>query len=215
MTPADRKKASELHAKVRLFGVHAKPVVKESEKNKTANLLYLNRRRKPPVPVKYTKRIPSPLSFPYQSLRVKDGRDGDPGRDADENSIVSRVVQILKQENPYADEDALMERLLDKIIKDKRLDISHLRNSDQFIFGGTKYKISELMHGGSSGTGGGVTIETPSGDVDASNTVFIPTSEPLWVVSDGIQYFDGAGYTWSGASITMDIPPSQYIRDAI
>ncbi len=69
----------------------------------------------------------------------------------------------------------------------------------------TKVTIS----GGGAGT---TTVETPTGTVNSTNTAFTVTNEPLWVVSDGITYFDGAGYTYAALSITMDIPPSQYIR---
>ncbi len=60
--------------------------------------------------------------------------------------------------------------------------------------------------------GGGFTRETPLGDVNSVNTVFAVTEEPNYVVADGVTYFDGAGYTYSALTITMDIPPSQYIR---
>ena len=66
-----------------------------------------------------------------------------------------------------------------------------------------------------SGGGSGSTVETPTGDVDASNTTFTPTSEPSWVVADGITYFDGAGYSFSGGDIEMDLAPSDYIRAII
>lgn len=60
--------------------------------------------------------------------------------------------------------------------------------------------------------GAGDTVEIPAGTVNASNTVFTPTAEPKWVVADGVTYYDGAGYTWNGTTITMDIAPSIYIR---
>ena len=63
-----------------------------------------------------------------------------------------------------------------------------------------------------SGGGGGATIETPTGSVNASNTSFTVSAEPQYVVSDGITYFDGAGYTYSALTVTMTVPPSQYIR---
>lgn len=66
-----------------------------------------------------------------------------------------------------------------------------------------------------SASGSGITIETPTGTVNASNTTFTPTAEPLYVVADGIQYFDGAGYAWGGTDIVMDVPPSSYIRAVI
>ena len=64
-------------------------------------------------------------------------------------------------------------------------------------------------------TGGGVTVETPSGTVNASNTQFTPTSRPKWVVSDAGTYFEGAGYSWDGTHINMDVAPSAWIRDII
>lgn len=63
--------------------------------------------------------------------------------------------------------------------------------------------------------GSGVTIETPTGSVDGSNTQFTPTSKPTYVVADGATYFENAGYTWDGTHINMTVAPSQYIRDAI
>ncbi len=63
--------------------------------------------------------------------------------------------------------------------------------------------------------GGGVSIETPVGTVNSVNDTFTVTAEPLYVTADGIQYFDGAGYTYAALTITMDVPPSQYIRAAI
>ena len=53
---------------------------------------------------------------------------------------------------------------------------------------------------------------TPAGTVDGSNTAFTVASAPKWVISDGITYFSGAGYSYALGTITMDIPPSQYIR---
>lgn len=60
--------------------------------------------------------------------------------------------------------------------------------------------------------GGGGSSETPSGTVDGSNTTFTALNTPLFVVSDGITYFEGAGYTLSGLTITMTTPPVSYIR---
>jgi hypothetical protein len=62
------------------------------------------------------------------------------------------------------------------------------------------------------GPGGSVTVETPTGTVNASNKVFTVTAEPKWVVADGTQYFDGAGYTYAALTITMDVAPSASIR---
>lgn len=60
--------------------------------------------------------------------------------------------------------------------------------------------------------GGSTTVETPVGSVNGVNAVFTVSAQPLWVVSDGITIFDGAGYTYSALSITLDSPPTLYIR---
>lgn len=63
-----------------------------------------------------------------------------------------------------------------------------------------------------SSSGGGLTISTPAEPVNSSNTVYTVTAEPLYVISDGLTYFPGSGYTYSALSITLDSPPTQYIK---
>lgn len=65
------------------------------------------------------------------------------------------------------------------------------------------------------GAGSGITVETPSGSVNAVNATFTVSGVPKYIVSDGITYFEGAGYSRSTLTITMDVPPSQYIRAII
>jgi len=60
--------------------------------------------------------------------------------------------------------------------------------------------------------GSGTTVETPSGTVNGTNAVFTVTSTPDYIVSDGATYFDGAGYTIVGLTVTMTVPPSSFIR---
>lgn len=62
------------------------------------------------------------------------------------------------------------------------------------------------------GGGSGGSWQEPMGTVNGSNAVFTVTGEPSEVVSDGLTYFDGNGYTYNALEITMDIPPSSYIR---
>lgn len=64
------------------------------------------------------------------------------------------------------------------------------------------------------GGGGGVTFETPTGTVNSTNTVFTVTNVPAYVVSDGVTYFENSGYTRSSLTITMDVPPTSFIRSA-
>lgn len=69
-----------------------------------------------------------------------------------------------------------------------------------------------ITYTGTGGGGGGTTYEVPIGDVDAINASFVVSAEPKSVISDGLKYFDGAGYTYSAPNIVMDIPPSSFIR---
>lgn len=60
--------------------------------------------------------------------------------------------------------------------------------------------------------GGGWKVTTPAGTLDGSNTTFTVERSPIYIVADGIAYFEGAGYTYSGGTITMTSPPVSYIR---
>ena len=64
-------------------------------------------------------------------------------------------------------------------------------------------------------SGSGVIVETPTGTINSVNTSFTVTAQPKWVVSDGVTFFSGAGYSYAALVITMEIPPSQYIRAII
>lgn len=61
-------------------------------------------------------------------------------------------------------------------------------------------------------SGGGGTVETPVGDVDGTNNSYTVSNEPKWIVADGITYFDGAGYTYSAGTLTLDTSPVSFIR---
>lgn len=57
-----------------------------------------------------------------------------------------------------------------------------------------------------SAYGSGISVETPTGTVDDSNTTFTVANEPLYIVINGAQYFAGAGYTYLAGTITLDNP---------
>ena len=78
-------------------------------------------------------------------------------------------------------------------------------------------KISQIKRfggGGASNGSSGVNVNTLVGDIDGSNTIFTyrGLSTLRFIVSDGITYFEGAGYSKSGNVITMDLAPSQFIK---
>lgn len=104
-------------------------------------------------------------------------------------------------------------QIMHSLPENDKLEVSKgIRNSQSFIFGNKKYQVSELMHGGGSSTGGTSTPLAPTGIVNGSNQIFGVTAPPSSVVSDGITYFPGAGFLYSNNQITLDVPPSEYIR---
>ncbi len=60
--------------------------------------------------------------------------------------------------------------------------------------------------------GGSFIVETPTGAVNGTNPTFTVTATPAWIVADGVTYYQGAGYSLAGLTVTMDIPPSSFIR---
>lgn len=135
----------------------------------------------------------------------------------DHNQIVRKVLELIP--NPESlkqkelDREELFNEFVTRIQKERLIDVSHIKNSESFLFNGKKYKIEELMRGaGGSNTGGNSTPLTPIGTVNGINQVFGVVSEPSSVVADGITYYENHGYSYASLQITMDSPPAQYIR---
>lgn len=59
------------------------------------------------------------------------------------------------------------------------------------------------------GSGSSLEVETPVGAVDDTNTTFAVVNEPFYIVVNGAQYFDGAGYTYSPNQIDLNFPVGQ------
>lgn len=137
----------------------------------------------------------------------KNGKDGQDGKDGTDGT--SAVLNV----------DEVFDTFIKRIVKEKPIDISNIRNAESFMYQGTRYKFSELMHGAGSGGGGGgggftLTEETPVGTVDASNNVFTVSNTPLYIIVDGSTRVAGQGYTYASGTITVDplAPPVQWIR---
>lgn len=156
---------------------------------------------------------------------VKDGNTPILGKDyltqAEIESIKQEILAAVPGvlEMPKAltvDQDFVKQivQIMHTLPENDKLEVSKgIRNAQSFIYKGTKYGMEEMMHGGSSSSGPtGTVYYTPTGTVNASNAIFGVTARPTSVISDGITYFEGAGYSYSSLQITMDIAPSQYIR---
>lgn len=174
---------------------------------------------------------------PKKGVHYFDGKDGKDGRDgysprkgidyftsedlkAFKAEIFGQVkvpeAIVLPEVKPLEVDAEFVKKIVQimhSLPENDKLEVSKgIRNAQSFIYKGTKYGIEEMMHGGGSSSGGNATPLTPTGTVNAVNAVFGVTARPSSVVSDGITYFEGAGYSYAALSITLDVPPSQYIR---
>lgn len=89
------------------------------------------------------------------------------------------------------------------------IDIERIRGLSEFIHS-MEESIRYPLGGGSSS--GRIIVETPPETPDSNITVFTVSKTPQWVVADGITYYSGQGYTANAGSITMTVPPTNYIR---
>lgn len=179
----------------------------------------------------------------YTPVKGKDYKDGEDGRTPTRSELLALIKPLVPvvengKDGKNADEvdiDAIIERLIEKIKKDKPIDISNIRNAQSFMFGSRKYKTEELLHGGGptlvagsgvtitsnsngtttiSATGATISSETPVGAVDGVNTTYTVTHTPLFVIADSNFRIAGQGYTYAAPTITMDplIPPVEFIQ---
>lgn len=168
---------------------------------------------------------------------IKNGEDGIV-TDEEIQRASEIALEILKQELPNFDEEILKaitnngegvrdslellqgdERLEQSAIKNLQEDLLQLQEqiarlgmSIRGVGGGTSKNvinnvINERIADGTISSSG-INTETPSGTINGSNTVFTVSNEPKYVVVNALTYFDGGGYTYSGGTITFDIPPA-------
>lgn len=159
---------------------------------------------------------------------LKDGKDADP------EYVISEVltrIQLPEQKEILLDtpEDIRNklevlqdgEKLAIEAIDGLRKELDELKKkaNTPILAGGPHYLAGSgiSIEGNvlsATGGGGGVSFETPTGTVDGSNTSFTVTETPVYVIVDGVTYFEDNGYTISGSTITTSVPPTGFIRSA-
>lgn len=76
-------------------------------------------------------------------------------------ALIPFIPEAVKGADAVIDKDQLISELIEKIKKDKSIDISDVRNAQTFMFNKKKYNIHELMRGAGGGsTSGGLTVTT-------------------------------------------------------
>jgi hypothetical protein len=144
--------------------------------------------------------------------------------------VVEKVIEIIKE--PVVTEvvkevalkdsaDEIIEKInasektisAEKIegLKNHDEEIATLQNRTQLLLQIATQRNNSSSSPSSSASGG-ATVETPPETPDGVVTAFTVSDEPQYVVADGATFFDGAGYTYSALTITMDNPVTQYIR---
>lgn len=146
-------------------------------------------------------------------------------KEVDTRNLVAEVLELMpkpevKEEREELDLDAIFEDFIKRIQEEKRIDVSHLRNAQSFIFNGKKYKIEELMRG-AGGTGANnpsaVTVQvtgTQSGDnvlIDLSaapisgnySSIQFVTKNGQVLMPNGSSAFPGSSWSQSGSIITV------------
>lgn len=143
-------------------------------------------------------------------IEVKDGKDAT----VDYNRILNDVKEKLTIDHVpglRGEIDSYRNQLAGKVYGED----TWARGGGDTVVQGTGVTIIPNANGQkviSATGGGGSTPLTPTGAVNGVNQVYVVVSRPSSVVADGITYYEGHGYSYSALQITMDSPPSQYIR---
>jgi hypothetical protein len=174
-------------------------------------------------------------SVDWASLKGERGEKGEPGEDGDNgsapiipiNEIVTLVLaalppQTVVQGNSFTltpETVKAIVKMMGQLPTNDRLDVTGIRNYQSFVFGGKniktkEYKIEELMHGGGSSTGGGVGAwSTPPETPNSIITAFtVGATAPTDVVADGVNLYEGEGYTYAASTVTFTNPPAEFVR---
>lgn len=183
---------------------------------------------------------PGPRGEPGRPGRDgEDGEDGKNGRDGSPDSPQDILRKLLAIKLPWltqADKNEL-KGLIEKAAEEKRpfsfgaagggrgfyVYIDGLKKGivKEFNFvGGVGMAIAysevlgrpTLTLNATGGGSGGITVETPPEEPDASRVEFTASDEPKYVIADGATYVEGHGYSYAAPLVTMSIPPSQSIR---
>lgn len=76
----------------------------------------------------------------------------------------------------------------------------------------TKVSGQDTLTFTSSGGGGGMVQETPTGTVNGTNVTFVFTVAPKFILTDTGIYIEGFGYSRATLTVTLDLAPNLFIR---
>lgn len=161
--------------------------------------------------------IPIILKLIPPPIKGKDGRDGRDGKNGIDgkdgiNATPFKETTVTQKElEPLLiTQDVVREivKIMHSLPESDKLEVSKgIRNAQSFIYGGTKYKTSELMHGGGANSSSSSGYQQPtSGAVNGINQVFVWTTAPTVIVVDQgrpMQKVSSDGtINWTGTTTT-------------
>lgn len=158
----------------------------------------------PTIPIEeIVSRVTAQLMIPM------DGKDG---KDAvfDYEELKKRVQKELGKVKVEDIEG--LNPALEKMLKNYG---AYIHGGGDTVAAGTNVTITTNSAGSKviSAASGSGSWSTPPETPNGSTTVFtVAATPPTDVVADGIQFYDGVGYTYAGSQITFDNPPTQYVR---
>lgn len=162
----------------------------------------------------------------------KDGKDGQDGKDGTTPDLDVVAKEVLSKIDLPTKEE--LEDTLKQLVSKKKLTVKDIDGIDEYIasirravmLGGNVRGGGDTVAAGSGVTittsngvktinaAGGVSVETPTGTVDGSNTVFTVSNAPVFIVVDGVNKYETLHYTYVAGTITITdgAPPVQFIR---
>lgn len=222
MKISDIKRAKELSKQLETLGYkNTRKVTKKKirtpysfpyealKNNKDKSFIFAERKpvKEPPKPKIH--------NYPYRILQIKNGRDGKDALPPSSEQLKAIIEPLIKQyhaEIEATKEIVVNEDLVKEIIKimhslpeNDKLEVSKgIRNAQSFIFGKTRYDISELMHGGASSSSSSTDVynEVVAGSGTSWTLSHSPTSDSLQLYANGQRLMLTTDYTISGANIT-------------
>lgn len=140
--------------------------------------------------------------------RIRTPKDG-------KDAVVTTEL-ILKALEELPDDRKPLTKAEFEGIKQTMSSLSHavgMRRGGDTVVAGTGVTITQNSTGNKviSASAGGVNFETPA---ETSGTSFTVTHEPLYIIVNGVTYFEGLGYSYAGGTITLDFSLSGWIRSA-
>lgn len=145
--------------------------------------------------------IPKPISSTYALTP------------ADKKEIASKiqvpVVERIIEKTEVIREQPIVTNEIKEVFSNKEINEiwDKLKSLELAISSIPHQTIQAKRKFGSRG-GGGFTTLTRTGAVNGVNVTFTFTQKPTFIISDGAWYRENSGWTWSGLTATMTIPPN-------